>query len=88
VVASIVVWASDRFHHMPAFIPGMFAMAIFAVSGILADSEIATGVSWPLLLFLGAIFGLANVIQEYKIADWLTGMVVASSPSPCFSLRR
>ena len=76
VLLSIAFWASDRVHHLPAFIPGMFAMAIFALAGILTDAEIATGVSWPLLLFLGAIFGLANVIQDYKITDWLAHLVV------------
>jgi di/tricarboxylate transporter len=54
----------------------MFAMAVFALAGILTDPEIATGVPWPLLLFLGAVFGLANVIQEYKITDWLAQFVV------------
>src|SRR5207244_3997819 len=28
------------------------------------------------LLFLGAIFGLANIIQEYKITDWIAHLVV------------
>src|SRR5207248_7598617 len=66
VVLSIVFWATDRYHHMPSFLVGMLAMAIFAFGGILKDNEIATGVSWSLLLFIGGIFGLANVIQEYK----------------------
>jgi di/tricarboxylate transporter len=79
VVLSIGFWASDRYHHLPAFIPGMFAMAIFALAGILTDPEIATGVSWTLLLFLGAVFGLANVIQEYKITDWLAQLVVPAA---------
>lgn len=76
VILSIAFWASDRYHHLPAFIPGMFAMTVFALAGILSDPDIATGVSWPLLLFLGGIFGLANVIQEYKITDWLARLVV------------
>ena len=76
VLISICFWATDRFHHLPSFIPGMFAMTIFALGGILTDGEIATGVSWPLLLFLGGIFGLANVIQEYKVTDWLAHMVL------------
>jgi anion transporter len=76
VVISIVFWATDRYHHMPAFLMGMLAMAVFAFSGILKDNEIATGVSWPLLLFIGGIFGLANVIQEYKVTDWLAGFFV------------
>jgi di/tricarboxylate transporter len=76
VVISIVFWATDRYHHMPSFLMGMLAMAVFAFSGILKDNEIATGVSWPLLLFIGGIFGLANVIQEYKVTDWLAGFFI------------
>jgi anion transporter len=76
VVVSIVFWATDRYHHMPSFLMGMLAMAVFAFAGILKDNEIATGVSWPLLLFIGGIFGLANVIQEYKVTDWLAGFFV------------
>jgi len=76
VVASIVYWTTDRYHHLPSFLIGMFAVAVFALAGILKDPEIATGVSWPLLLFVGGVFGLANIIQEYKIADWLAGFVV------------
>ena len=76
VAVSIVFWATDRYHHLPSFVIGMVAMAIFALAGILTDGEIATGVSWPLLLFLGGIFGLANVVQEYKITDWIAGYFV------------
>jgi|GEM_PF-660182 len=76
VIVSIVFWTTDRYHHLPAFLIGMIAVAVFGFSGILKDNEIATGVSWPLLLFIGGVFGLANVIQEYKVTDWLAGYFV------------
>lgn len=76
VAFSIVFWATDSLHHLPSFLIGMFAVAVFALSGILTDHEISTGVSWPLLLFIGGIFGLANVIQEYKVTDWITSFFV------------
>jgi anion transporter len=76
VAVSIIFWITDRYHHQPSFLIGMFAMCAFAMSGILTDPEINTGVSWPLLLYIGGIFGLANVIQEYKITDWLAGFFV------------
>ncbi|NLV30154.1 MAG: hypothetical protein GXY47_03280 [Acidobacteria bacterium] len=86
VVLSIAFWAGDRVHHLPSFLAGMFGMAVLALAGILRDEDIGGGVSWTLLLFLGGIFGLANIIQEYRITDWLTGYIVpaaqalASSP--------
>lgn len=54
----------------------MLAMAVLAIAGILPESDIATRVSWPLLLFLGGIFGFANVIEDQKVTDWLAGFFV------------
>ncbi len=76
VLFSIVFWATDRYHHLPAFLIGMVAMAVFYMAGILRDEDIGTGVSWTLLLFIGGIFSLANIIQDYKVTDWLAGYFV------------
>lgn len=85
VAASIVFWATDRYHHLPAYLIGMVAMAVFAIAGILQDGDIANGVSWTLLLFLGGIFGLANVIQEYKVTDWIAGYFIPVAQKISFS---
>ena len=77
VGVSIFLWATNgRLHTLPTFAVGMFAMAVFAISGILQDADIATGVSWTLLLFLGGIFGLGNVIVDAKITDWMAGLML------------
>jgi len=68
VVVSIFLWATNgKLHSFPTFAVGMVAMAVFALSGILQDGDVATGVSWTLLLFLGGIFGLGNVIVDTKV---------------------
>jgi DASS family divalent anion:Na+ symporter len=85
VVASILFWASDRWHHLPSFFIGMVGMAVFALGGIIRDSDIAAGVSWTLLLFMGGIFGLGNVLLEYKITDWLAGYFVPIAQQLTFS---
>jgi anion transporter len=76
VILSIVFWATDRYHHLPSFVVGTGGMAVFAMAGILRDEDIPTAVSWPLLLYLGGVFGLANVIQDVKVTDWLAGFFV------------
>ena len=53
-------------------------VALFALAGIVRDRELSIGVSWPLLLFLGGIFSLANVIQDQQITDWI-GQALAPS---------
>jgi len=77
VVVSIFLWATNgKLHSFPTFGVGMVAMAVFALSGILQDGDVATGVSWTLLLFLGGIFGLGNVIVDTKITDWMAGLML------------
>jgi len=77
VAVSIFLWATNgTLHSLPTFAVGMFAMAVFALSGILGDADIATGVSWTLLLFLGGIFGLGNVIVDTKVTDWMAGLML------------
>jgi di/tricarboxylate transporter len=85
VMVSILFWASDRWHHLPSFFIGMVGMAVFALGGIIRDSDIAGGVSWTLLLFMGGIFGLGNVLLEYKITDWLAGYFVPIAEQLTFS---
>ena len=85
IAVSILLWATDRYHHLPSFVIGMFALGVFGVAGIVRDEDIGTGVSWTLLLFLGGIFGLANVVQEYKVADWMAGLLVPVAQHLLFS---
>jgi di/tricarboxylate transporter len=78
VLASIVFWATDRYHHLPSFLVGMFGLSVFAFGGIVRDKDIGTGISWPLVLFMGGVFSLGGVVQEYKVADWLAALVLPS----------
>jgi anion transporter len=70
---SIVLWVTTK---LPSFMVGMFGMAVFTLAGIILDADIATGISWTLMLFLGGIFSLQNVVPEYKITDWMAGLMV------------
>jgi DASS family divalent anion:Na+ symporter len=85
VAISIVYWATDRIHHMPSFLIGMFGLGVFALMGIIRDEDIGGGVSWTLLLFIGGVFGLANIIQEYKITDWLAANFLPIAEKLSFS---
>jgi len=76
VVASIVMWATDRYHHLPSFVIGMVGLMLFGLAGIIKDQDIGTGVSWTLLLFIGGVFSLQTVVQTVKITDWLGGYFI------------
>jgi di/tricarboxylate transporter len=82
VVISIFLWATQstpnqtRLHPFPSYVVGMAALAVFALAGIIQDSDIAAGVSWTLLLFIGGILSLQTVVPDNKITDWLAGLML------------
>ncbi len=77
VILSIAMWVTNpTYHKLPTFVIGMFGMTVFALAGIIQDSDIGTGISWTLMLFLGGIFSLTHIIPQYKITDWLAGILV------------
>jgi di/tricarboxylate transporter len=86
VACSIVFWATDRWHHLPSFFIGMVGLAVFALAGIVGNADIAGGISWTLLLFMGGIFSLQNVLTEYKLTDWLAGYFVPVMQHLTFSI--
>jgi DASS family divalent anion:Na+ symporter len=86
VLLSISYWATARVHHLPSFLVGMFGLAVFGLSGIIGDSDIARGVSWTILLFLGGNFSLANVLEDLKITDWVAGYLVPFARQLTFSV--
>jgi divalent anion:Na+ symporter, DASS family len=85
VLLSTAYWATARLHHLPSFLVGMFGLAVFGLTGVVGDTDIAGGVSWTLLLFLGGNFSLANVVEDLKITDWLAGYLVPFAKQLTFS---
>jgi di/tricarboxylate transporter len=63
----------------------MCGLAVFGLTGIVADTDIPNAVSWTLLLFLGGNFSLANVVEDLKITDWLAGYLVPFARQLTFS---
>jgi di/tricarboxylate transporter len=79
VLASIFMWATagpNNWQNIPSFVVGMIALGIFGFTGIIKDKDIATGVSWTLLLFLGGVFSLAQVVDKQGIFKWFGGYFI------------
>lgn len=73
---SVVAWASQPWHHLPAEAIGMLALTLLFATRILTPPEIGTGISWALALFVGGVLSLSNVITTYKISGWIGGYIV------------
>lgn len=73
---SILAWASQPWHLVPAEAIGMMALAALIVTRVLAPGDLGTGIPWPLLIFIGGILGATQTITAYEINDWFAAFIV------------
>jgi len=81
ITVSIAYWVGEHWHHRPSYLIGLFGLAAFAACGVLRERDFGNAISWPFLLFLGAMFGLPTVVQQNKVTDWLAGFIVPAVQS-------
>jgi hypothetical protein len=63
-------------HRVPAEAIGMIALTLLFAAKILVPTEIGTGISWGLALFVGGLLSLTTVIATFKISAWLGTYIV------------
>lgn len=73
---SVLTWVTQPWHHVPAEAIGMLALALLFATGVLIPSEIGTGISWGLALFVGGVLSLSTVITTFKISAWFGSFIV------------
>lgn len=76
VLVSILAWVGQPWHRVPPEAIGMLALTALFASGVITVPEIGSGISWPLVLFVGGMLSVGNVITTYKIGGWLAGYIV------------
>jgi len=73
---SVLYWVAEQWHHQPPYVVGLFGLVAFAAFGILKESDFGGAVSWPFVLFLGAVYALPVMIQQNGVSDWLGRFIV------------
>jgi hypothetical protein len=76
IAAAIAAWAFQPWHGVPPEAIGMITLAALFAGGVLAPSDIGTGIPWALAIFLGGMLSLTTVMNTYKINIWLGGYIV------------
>lgn len=78
VTASLVAWASQTWHGVPAEAVGMVALTALFATSVLKTPDIATGIPWHLALFIGGALSLATIMTEYHVNSWLASHIVSA----------
>jgi len=78
---SFIMFLTEKYHHIPSAAVCMSATFLFFATGVLCQKEIASGISWDLVLFLGMALGLGAICEKTGISALLISAVVpALSP--------
>jgi len=71
VGGSVLAWVTQSWHGFDStYVAMLGAVALFA-SGVLDVEDIQTGISWPLIIFLGGLYSLATILPAYHLDAWL-----------------
>lgn len=72
LIAVFILLGTQGFHKLPSdiiMLAGMFFLMFFKVIRV---SDIGSGVSWDIIIFIGAIMGLSGVFKEAGIVEWVS----------------
>ena len=71
ILATVVLWATEPFHHVSAMAIGLAALVAMFVLKVIDVPAFKTGVNWTSLLFIGIALGLGSVFAEAGLNDWV-----------------
>lgn len=71
ILVTVVLWATEPFHHVSSMAVGLVALAAMFVLKVLDVSSFKAGVNWTSLLFIGIALGLGSVFSEAGLNDWV-----------------
>ena len=71
ILATVVLWATEPFHHVSAMAVGLAALVAMFVLKVIDAPAFKAGVNWTSLLFIGIALGLGSVFAEAGLNDWV-----------------
>ena len=71
ILVTVVLWATEPFHHVSAMAVGLAALVAMFVLKVIDVPAFKSGVNWTSLLFIGIALGLGSVFAEAGLNDWV-----------------
>lgn len=73
---SFLMFFTNKIHGVPDGATVLGAMFLLTVLGVLKGSEIGTGISWDLIMFIGVAMSIGGVFGVTGVSKWLVGVLV------------
>ena len=71
VIATVGLWVLEPLHGVATHIVGLAALVAMTACGILDKQAFRQDLSWESLVFMGTVFGLAQVFSSVGISEWI-----------------
>ena len=71
VGVSVLAWVTQPWHGLDSSYVAMLGAVALFIAGVLDVDDMQNGISWPILIFLGGLFSLANILPGYQLDTWL-----------------
>lgn len=75
LVGSLVLFTTERIHHIPTAATALIAFFILIIFKIIAVPEISSGVNWDVIMFFGVAVSLQTIFVTSKVSAWIEPML-------------
>jgi anion transporter len=76
LVVVFLLFVTNKIHGIPDAAVCLLALVFFFLFGVMTASELSSGISWDLALFIGTVLSFGSVFSVTGIAEWISGIVV------------
>jgi di/tricarboxylate transporter len=70
------MFVTGRIHHIPDAATCLAGLFLLTITGVINGTEIGTGISWDLVIFIGVAMSFGAVFADTGISKWLVGVLV------------
>lgn len=71
LVGSLVLFTTERIHHIPTAATALVALFALIMFKIITVPEISTGINWDVVLFFGVAISLQTIFTASQVAGWI-----------------
>lgn len=75
IVLSLVGWITSSITKLDAGMVALVATALLAIIGVFNVTDFTAKTSWNLIVFVGALLGVASFLQSLGIGTWLASLL-------------
>ncbi len=76
LVVAFAFFVTSSWHHINDAAICLGAFFLLAAAGIIKKNDIGPGITWDLVIFIGASIGLGAICKSTGISAWMSGIII------------